>query len=149
MDSGPATPCAPGTWQAPAQKAGAHTLTVSVTHPNGRTASVTKPWLVDQSGPAAVLRGPAQPFTLASTIPVSWTGSDTGSGVATKCPTCGSVRVYVNNVAVGTVSLYNAKLQYRAVIALPAFGYRSGTVVVKVTSSGKLVQIDGLGTSRA
>ncbi|WP_329482583.1 hypothetical protein OG555_10265 [Kribbella sp. NBC_01484] len=69
--------------------------------------------------------------------------------VATKCPTCGSVRVYVNNVAVGTVSLYNAKLQYRAVIALPAFGYRSGTVVVKVTSSGKLVQIDGLGTSRA
>ncbi|WP_328525656.1 hypothetical protein [Kribbella sp. NBC_00359] len=202
-----------------------------------RQAKHAKPWLVDQSGPVAVLRGPAQPFTLASTIPVSWTGSDTGSGVAsyqvrwtrapfnggfaawrypaawqkvtginvtfsatapgythcfqvrgvdklgnvgacstvncaaapiddrsmgassgwtrstssvfyrgtatvttkagvylsrtgaalsrvaivaTRCPTCGSVGMYVNNVAVGTVSLYSAKLQYRAVIALPA-----------------------------
>jgi hypothetical protein len=45
--------------------------------------------------------------------------------VATKCANCGSVRVYVNNVAVGTVSLYSANLQYRAVIAPPAFGYRS------------------------
>ncbi|TCO36078.1 hypothetical protein EV652_101969 [Kribbella steppae] len=44
--------------------------------------------------------------------------------MATKCATCGSVRVYVNNVAVGTVSLYSANLQYRAVIALPAFGVR-------------------------
>jgi hypothetical protein len=266
IDSGPVTPCEPGSWQIPAQKAGAHTLTVSVTDPNGRTATVTKPWLIDQIGPVAALRGPAQPFTLASTIPVSWTASDTGSGVAsyqvrwtrapfnagyaawqypaawqklttasvtfsgaapgythcfqvrgvdklgnvgawsavkcsavplddrslgasagwargtssafyrgtatvttkagaylsrpgaalsrlaivaTKCASCGSVRVYVNNVSIGVVSLYSARLQYRAVIALPAFAYRTGTVVVKVTSSGKLVQIDGLGTSRA
>jgi hypothetical protein len=68
--------------------------------------------------------------------------------VATKCATCGSVRVYVNNVSVGVISLYAARTQYKAVIALPAFTFRSGTVVVKVTSSGKLVQIDGLGVSR-
>jgi hypothetical protein len=265
VDSAAATPCAPGSWPVPAQKAGVHTLTVTVTDPSGRSVSASKTWTVDLTAPVAVLRGPALPFTLAGTIPVSWTGSDTGAGiatyqvrwtrapfgggyaawqypaawqkvtgttvtfsgaaagythcfqvrgvdkagntgawsglkcaavplddrslgvsagwargtasvfyrgtatvttkvgayvsrpgaalsrvavVATKCATCGSVRVYVNNVSVGVISLYAARTQYKAVIALPAFTFRSGTVVVKVTSSGKLVQIDGLGVSR-
>jgi hypothetical protein len=265
VDAAPATPCAPGTWPVPAQKPGTHSLTVTAIDPNGRSTVVSKTWLVDQSAPVVALSGPALPFTLAGTIPVSWTGSDSGSGVAsyqvrwtrapfnggyaawqypaawqqvttttvtfsgaaagythcfqvravdkagntgawsgvkcaavpmddrslgmssgwtrgtgsvfyrgtatvttkagaylsrpgtalsrvavvaTKCATCGTVQVFVNNVSVGTVSLYAARTQYKAVIALPPFGYRTGTVVVKVISSGKLVQLDGLGVSR-
>lgn len=265
IDSGPATACAPGAWQVPAQKPGTHTLSVTVTDPSGRSATTSKTWLVDQSAPVAALRAPAAPFTLAGTIPVSWTATDSGAGiasyqvrwtraafngryaawqypatwqkvtgttvtfsgaaagynhcfqvrgvdkagnigawsalkcaavplddrslsisagwtrstgsafyrgtatvttkagayvsvpgailsraaiVATKCATCGTVRVYVNNVSVGVVNLYAARTQYKAVIDLPAFTYRTGTVVVKVTSTGKAVQIDGLGVSR-
>jgi hypothetical protein len=266
VDSGPASPCAPGSWSIPAQPEGSHSLTVTIKDPSGRTSSASKLWRVDRSGPTATLNKPFPAFSLASKIPVEWTGSDTGSGVAsyqvrwtrapfnggyaawqtpaawqkvtttsvtfsgtapgythcfqvrgvdkvgntgvwsaakcaatplddrslgvsagwsrstskvfyrgtvtattkagaylvrpgaavsrlaivaTRCATCGSVQVFVNNVSVGAVSLYSPKLQYQAVIPLNAFKYRVGTVVVKVISSGKLVQIDGLGTSRA
>jgi hypothetical protein len=69
--------------------------------------------------------------------------------VATRCPTCGTVGVYVNGTKVGTVNLYSATTVRKAVIALPPFSYRTGTVTLKVLSTGKLIQVDGLGISRA
>jgi hypothetical protein len=69
--------------------------------------------------------------------------------VATRCPTCGTVGVYVNGTSVGTINLYSTTTARQAVIALPPFSYRTGTVTLKVLSSGKTVQVDGLGISRA
>ena len=266
VDSAAWTPCGPGAWPIPAQKPGTHLLSVQVIDPRGRTATASRIWVVDQLSPTVTLRGPAQPFTLASSIPVSWTGSDWGSGiayyqvrwnkaaynggfgawqypaawqkltgttvtltgvvpavgycfqvravdkvgntgawsaqkcsavalddrslgasagwsrvswslfyrgtatqtsktgayltrpgaaltrvavVATRCPTCGTVGVYVNGISVGRVNLYSAPIVRQAVIALPPFSYRTGTVTLKVLSSGKSVQVDGLGISRA
>jgi hypothetical protein len=265
VDTGVWAPCAPGAWHVAAQKVGSHTLSVKVADPNGRATTVSRPWVVDQAGPTVTLRSPAQPFTLATSIPVSWTGSDAGSGVAsyqvrwnraaynggfgawqypagwqkltatsatltgvvagydycfqvravdkvgntgswstskcaavalddrslsastgwarvawsafyrstattttkagatltrtgaalariavvaTRCPNCGIVRVYVNGVSVGTVNLAASTTLRKSLIVLPAFSYRTGTVTIKVLSSGKLVQLDGLGISR-
>ncbi|MDX6295086.1 MAG: hypothetical protein QOH50_4161, partial [Kribbellaceae bacterium] len=49
----------------------------------------------------------------------------------------------------GTVNLYSATTLRQAVISLPPFSYRIGTVTLKVLSTGKTVQVDGLGISRA
>jgi hypothetical protein len=68
--------------------------------------------------------------------------------VAKKCPTCGVVGVYVGSKLISKVNL-KASATSRAVIVLPAFALTSGTVKLKVLSSGKLVLIDALGLSRA
>jgi streptogramin lyase len=67
--------------------------------------------------------------------------------VATRCSTCGVVGVYVNGVLIGKVNLYGT-LAYRVLYVLPKFSYRTGTVTLKVLTSGKQVQIDGLALTR-
>jgi hypothetical protein len=69
--------------------------------------------------------------------------------VATRCSTCGTVAVYVGSTLIGNISLYSATTQRMAVLALPRFSLRSGTITIKVLTSSKTVQVDGLGISRA
>lgn len=69
--------------------------------------------------------------------------------VATTCARCGTVGVYVGSTLIGKVSLVSSTTQRHHLLMLPPFSYRSGTVVLKVLTSGKTVQIDGLVTSRA
>ena len=65
--------------------------------------------------------------------------------VATKCAGCGTVGVYVGSVKVGTVGLSSTTTRHKQVLLLPAFASaKSGTVRLKVLSSGKPVRIDGL-----
>jgi hypothetical protein len=68
--------------------------------------------------------------------------------VATTCNHCGSVAVYVGVTKIGTISLYATTTHYQRLLQLPRFSLRTGTVTIKVLSSGKTVQIDGLLTSR-
>jgi hypothetical protein len=76
--------------------------------------------------------------------------------VATKCSTCGSIRVTFNGVAIRlagtkstTISLRSTKTKKNSVILLNPFPkLKSGTVVIKVLTSGKPVNIEGLGISR-
>jgi hypothetical protein len=68
--------------------------------------------------------------------------------VATTCPTCGTVAIYVAGALIGTVNLA-ASTTHTQVIKLLAAGGRTGTVVLKVTSSGRLVAIDGLVVSHS
>lgn len=68
--------------------------------------------------------------------------------VAKKCPTCGTVGVYVAGSLIAKVNLA-ATVSARKLIILPAFPLTTGTVKLKVLSSGKLVQVDALGLSRA
>jgi hypothetical protein len=74
---------------------------------------------------------------------------DRVSLVATRCPTCGVVGVYVGTNLVGTVNLYSATTERQHVFVLKQFALTSGTVVVKSLSSGKTVQVDGLGITRS
>jgi hypothetical protein len=67
--------------------------------------------------------------------------------VATTCHWCGAVRVYVGSHYVGTISLLASKTHYQQVLMLKPFALRSGTVRL-VTTSGKLVQIDGMVSAR-
>jgi len=68
--------------------------------------------------------------------------------VATRCPTCGIVGVYIGTTVVGKINLRAAATHYRSILTLPAFGFRTGTITLKVLTSGKSVQIDGLGIAR-
>jgi len=69
--------------------------------------------------------------------------------VATKCATCGVVGVYVGNTLIGKISLYSKTTVRKAIVVLPKFSLRTGTVTVKVLTSGKLIQLDGLAVSAA
>ncbi|HEV2891762.1 MAG TPA: hypothetical protein VGX28_15430 [Frankiaceae bacterium] len=70
--------------------------------------------------------------------------------VATRCYGCGSVAVYIGTSYVGTVNLSASTTQHSYVAVLPAFAsVRTGTVTLRVTTSGRAVQVDGLGVSKA
>ncbi len=64
--------------------------------------------------------------------------------IATRCPTCGTVAIYVGGTKVGTISLQATTNTSRAFIVLPTFATtRTGIVKFIVTTKGKLVRIDG------
>ena len=65
--------------------------------------------------------------------------------IASACPTCGVLDVYVGGARVGSINTVSRTTVNRKVFTLPAFSVRSGTVTLKVASSGKQVVVDGLG----
>jgi len=69
--------------------------------------------------------------------------------VASRGPGRGTVGIYVGTKLIGKLNLAAASLHHRSLITLPAFSYRTGTVTVKVLTSGKPVLIDGLAISRS
>jgi hypothetical protein len=69
--------------------------------------------------------------------------------VATTCPRCGKVAVLVDGRRIGTVDLRSAAYHRSQVRMLPAVKRERGTVTLKVRSSGRFVQVDGLVLSRS
>jgi GH25 family lysozyme M1 (1,4-beta-N-acetylmuramidase) len=70
--------------------------------------------------------------------------------LATRCPTCGTVRVFWNGTLLKQVSLTAQTLAKRQLVALGSFpSVQTGTVRIRVSSSGRPVQIDGLGAGSA
>jgi hypothetical protein len=69
--------------------------------------------------------------------------------VATKCGSCGIVGVYVNGSVIVKINLDADSTHYRQLILLPRFSRRTGTVTVKVLTSGKAMEIDGLLVNRS
>jgi hypothetical protein len=67
--------------------------------------------------------------------------------VATRCPGCGTVGIYSGTTLLKSVSLASATTQRQWVYALPKSALRKGTLSVRVLSSGKPVQVDGVGIS--
>ncbi|HET6818374.1 MAG TPA: choice-of-anchor D domain-containing protein [Mycobacteriales bacterium] len=66
--------------------------------------------------------------------------------VATTCPTCGSVEVLVGSHWIGSLSLHSSTIRHRVVLRLPLQSSTlRGTLRVRATTSGKLVEIDGAG----
>jgi hypothetical protein len=69
--------------------------------------------------------------------------------LATTCSTCGSVRVYWGSTLLRTISLRSATTVTRKLITVTTFSKtRSGTLTIKVYSSGKKVIIDGVAIRR-
>lgn len=70
--------------------------------------------------------------------------------VATTCATCGKVNVYLGATLLKTVSLYSSTTKNKKLISVASFAsVRSGTISVKVITSGKKVLIDGLVISKS
>ena len=67
--------------------------------------------------------------------------------VVTKGKAFGTVGVYYNGKLVKKVALAATKTKVKQVVALPRLA-KKGTIVVKVLTAGKTVQVDGLLTSR-
>lgn len=69
--------------------------------------------------------------------------------IATKCPTCGTVKIYWNGVYKKTIKLTASAKKRKQIVSLFSFGsVTSGTLKVVVSSSGKTVTIEGLGVSK-
>lgn len=69
--------------------------------------------------------------------------------VATRCPGCGTVDVYLGSTLLRRLSLGASTTRRTQILAVANFAsVRSGTVTIKVYSSGKPVTIEGLGASR-
>ena len=75
----------------------------------------------------------------------AWAGI---SLVVTTCPTCGRVRVSWGLWGLRTVSLYSTTTVHRQVIRITRFDDEApgetAVVTIRVVSSGKKVQVDGL-----
>ncbi len=74
--------------------------------------------------------------------------------VATTCPRCGSIEVFVGNESIGEISLRSPKTRHRQLVFWSDNGEEgfspeddpevsSGDITIKVTSSGRRVTIDG------
>jgi GH25 family lysozyme M1 (1,4-beta-N-acetylmuramidase) len=69
--------------------------------------------------------------------------------LAARCPTCGTVQIFWNGTLLKQVSLAAPTLEKKQLVVLGSFpSRREGTVRMRVASSGRPVQIDGLAVSR-
>jgi hypothetical protein len=70
--------------------------------------------------------------------------------LATRCATCGTVGIYSGTTLLGKINLAHSTTQHQVLLILPKLAsVRTATIKIKVLSSGKTVQIDGLAVSRA
>lgn len=69
--------------------------------------------------------------------------------VVTTCPTCGSVKVYWGSTLLRTMSLVSTTMVNRRLLSVTTFtSVRTGTLTIKVSSSGHKVIIDGVAIGR-
>lgn len=69
--------------------------------------------------------------------------------VATTCPTCGTVSVYLGNRLARTVSLASSRAANKVLIPVVTYpSVQSGTLVLRSASTGKLVRLDGVVLNR-
>ena len=93
--------------------------------------------------------------TITTTSTHSATATRTGAEldrvgvVATRGPGMGTIAVYIGATRIGQISLAAASTTYQDLIPLPRFSYRAAAVAVKVVSTGRPVQLDGLAVSRS
>jgi uncharacterized delta-60 repeat protein len=68
--------------------------------------------------------------------------------LVTTCPTCGTIGFYWNGTLLQQVNLTAPATKRKQLVALPAFSStQNGTATIKITSSGKTVEVDALGVS--
>ena len=69
--------------------------------------------------------------------------------LVSKCSSCGTIGVYLNGSLLKTLSLHRSTTANKVLVHVATFSsVKTGTVKIKVLSSGSSVRIDGLGISR-
>ena len=68
--------------------------------------------------------------------------------LVTRCPACGIVDVFIDDVKIRRINLERASTTHKDVVFLPSFAPRTGTVKITSVTSDKSVRIDGLITVR-
>jgi hypothetical protein len=68
--------------------------------------------------------------------------------VVLECPFCGSIAIYIGGSYWKTVNTHATTATYKLILLEGVTNLRSVTIVLKITSNGKPVTIDGLGISR-
>ena len=79
------------------------------------------------------------------TLPAS--AFDRAAIVATHCPSCGSIAIFAGSQRLKVIDLSSPSTRRRVITAFGQFPFRTAKLTIKVISSGKQVQIDGVGTS--
>ena len=70
--------------------------------------------------------------------------------VFTRCPTCGFVKVFWNGTSLGQVSLYATTTKRKQIFSTAPFTtVQTGTLEIRVVSSGKVIEIDGVALGAA
>ena len=83
--------------------------------------------------------------TKGATLTLAGVQAERISLVATTCPSCGKVKVLQGGALLNTLNLYSASLQTERILSVASFSMiHTGTVTLKVATSGKPVTIDGL-----
>lgn len=108
--------------------------------------TASKGWVRSRTASGFLGRSYSASTTLSSYVLLNRTLTVRQVGiVATRCATCGSVAVYVGATKVGTISLRSSVAGSRVLLLLPRFSSaRRGVVKLVVTSTRKLVRIDGV-----
>lgn len=107
-----------------------------------RALTRTGAW-TDVRAPYLYGGGYSRSMTRGASLSMSGTRSDAGWLVVLRCPTCGSVGVYDDGVLVTTADL-RGTAAHQALVPLPHPRSRTGTLSVRILSTGKPVLIDGL-----
>jgi hypothetical protein len=68
--------------------------------------------------------------------------------LATTCSSCGKVVVEIGGQSVATLNLASSTTRRRQLLSVPLAASRTGTVLLRVVSTGRVVEIDGLLLSR-
>ena len=69
--------------------------------------------------------------------------------LATVCPTCGIVDVFVDDTKIRRINLERTTTTHQKAVLLPAFALRTGDVTITSVTTGKSIRIDGLVAVRA
>ncbi|MGE0818201.1 MAG: TolB family protein [Candidatus Nanopelagicales bacterium] len=113
-----------------------------------RSLAATGPWL--RGAASSYLASTYSSTTKQGATLISSSRAVSRVGVlALTCPSCGRVRVSIGGKVVGTISLASATSSRRLVFLPRLTNQLQGKVTLTVVSSGKLVKIDGLATSRS
>jgi hypothetical protein len=90
-----------------------------------------------------------QTSTRGATLKLKGVHGNTFDVLLSKCPNCGSIEVRFDGQVVKTISLQSGTARDRVAIEVASFDETQiGTITIEVTSTGKRVQIDGLGVHR-
>lgn len=100
------------------------------------------------TGPAYYAKTLLVSRTRGATLSIGKAAVDRIGLLVTKCPTCGSISIKVGTTVIARPSLFGSTTATQQWIPLKPFSLRTAKVTITVTSSHRLVEIDGLGLSR-
>jgi hypothetical protein len=108
-------------------------------------ASAGSPVWIRHNAPQCYLCSFAEATRYGATLQLSGAWANQVAIVATRCPSCGVVGVWINNRFIGSINTHGAQTQRNAVFVLPSFANGRVTVSLVDESRRGAVILQGLG----